>query len=109
MTSSAKRTSTPLTDAERAELGAFMATDSPEYEALVAMAPISLHGHSEGSTMRALVVLGMRYVRERLDMDGLATRGYDELARERASDPEETDVASFRRRNMRRLAATDKF
>lgn len=58
--------------------------------------------------MRPLVVLGPCYVRESLDRPFARRACYDELARQRTRDGEEADVATYRRLNMRRLAAADK-
>ncbi len=102
---SPSRKSMPLSDDELAQVAAFT-RDSPERDALQRVSPVPLRSNSEGATLRALTVLGMRYVREQVAADSDLAQGYAELARQRI-DAGTPEVSAGLRRNMRRLAATD--
>jgi hypothetical protein len=102
------RTSTPLTDRERADLVTFATDGTREHDELQSLTDdLPRHG-SEAAALRALAVLGMRCVRDRLAEDQAAEQGYVELARQRADDADEIAVSTLRRQNMTRLAATDR-
>lgn len=81
------RKTTPLTAADYEVVQVFATTGTAEHDALERVSPVPLREGSEGSVLRALTLLGVRYVREREeDLADLAA-GYDELAAERRRDP----------------------
>lgn len=93
------RRTTPFTAQDYEAVQAFSAVDSPEHEALERLSPVPLRDGSEGSTLRALTLLGMAYVREREAESVDLAAGYDELAAERRCEPA---AASPLRANMAR-------
>lgn len=96
------RKTTPLTRAEAADLVAFAEDTTAEHAALVRMAPVAVRSNSEGSTLRALTLLGMLYVRRQMDSDSDVEAAYAELAQLRPADHARADRGL--RRNVRRMA-----
>ncbi len=90
---------TPFTQDECEEVRTFASAGTPEHEALERVSPAPVPDGSEGSTLRALALLGMQYVRERQAEGADLDRGY-ELAAERRSAP----LVSPLRGNMARRA-----
>lgn len=94
------RRTTPFTAEDYAAVRAFAAVGSPEHEALERLSPVPLRDGSEGSTLRALTLLGMAYVREREDQSAGLAAAYDELAADRRG--ESPSPAPFRANVARR-------
>jgi hypothetical protein len=104
------RKTTPFTASEDEQVRAFAEPDSWEHRMLERVSPVPLRAGSEGAVVRALALLGMAYVREHAELDGLLAAGYDELAAERAhpdAQPTETVRRSGLRTNMARRAGSD--
>ncbi len=99
------RRTTPFTAEDYAAVQSFVAAGTPEHEALARVSPVPLRDGSEGSTLRALTLLGMAYVREREAEESDLAAGYDELATERAAGPE--DATGMRRRMARHRAGSE--
>ena len=93
------RKTTPLTQEDYESVQAFAAPGTAEHEALVRVSPVPLRDGSEGSTLRALALLGMTYVRERSDAEAHLLEEYELLAAERNGRS-----PSPLRRNMARRA-----
>ena len=96
------RKTTPLTQDEADELAAFAGATTPEHATLSRVAPVAVRMNSEGSTLRALTLLGMQYVREQMVSESDLELGYAELAAGRAPDHAAADRGL--RRNVRRMA-----
>lgn len=103
MASLTARKTAPFTEDEAVELAAFVAGDTPEHEVLEQLTPVPLREGSEGSAIRALVLIGMRTVRDRIDAETHLAAGYEALAASRTD--EDRAVADGMRRNMARLAS----
>ena len=100
------RRTIPLTADDYEQVLAYLAEGTPEHEALARLTPVPLREGSEGSALRALMLLGMTYVRERQEEAEMLAEGYDELAAERLARP--TDVRG-RRANMARRARSSAY
>ena len=98
------RRTTPFTTQDYEQVLAYVAEGTPEHEALARLTPVPLRDGSEGSTLRALTLLGMAYVRERQDETAILSNGYDELAAER--DAQAGDARGLRANMARRARST---
>lgn len=98
------RKTTPLTRDEADDVATFAGEGTPEHVALSRISPVPLR-NSEGATLRALTLLGMQYVRERLAGEATTQSGYAAMAATRSADDAATERG--RRRNMKRMAAHD--
>lgn len=99
------RKTTPLTRDEADEIAVFADAITPEHATLTRLAPVPVRTNSEGSTLRALTLLGLRYVREHMAADNDTEAAYAELAAGRPRD--HADAGRGLRRNMRRMATQD--
>lgn len=99
------RKTTPLTREEADEVAVFAGGMTLEHAILARLAPVPVRSNSEGSTLRALTLLGMRYVREHMASEGDIEEAYAELAAGRPHA--HAEAGHGLRRNMRRMAAQD--
>lgn len=79
------RRTTPFTTEDYEQVRAFADAGTPEHDALEQVTPVPLREGSEGSTLRALTLLGMAYVREHAAHGQDLAAGYADLADERAA------------------------
>jgi hypothetical protein len=77
--------------------------DSPEYAALEQYSPFPLRAGSEGAVVRALAVIGMRYIRWHGGLDDSHDAAYAALAASRNDE----DVAYERALRGRRRGGSD--
>lgn len=96
------RRTTPFSAEDYEQVRVFASDGTPEHEALERLTPVPLREGSEGSTLRALTLLGMAYVREREDEARSLALGYEDLAAERYV--QQPTSASGLRANMARRA-----
>lgn len=99
------RRTTPFTAEDYEAVRAFTAAGTPEREALERASPVPLRDGSEGSTLRALTLLGMAYVRDRESEAEDLAAGYDQLAAERRSQSK--PIAPLRSNMARRARASN--
>ncbi len=95
------RRTIPFTAEDYEAVQAFVVAGTPEREALERASPVPLRDGSEGSTLRALTLLGMAYVRDRQSEAEDLAAGYDQLAAERSGQSKTADAL---RSNMVRRA-----
>jgi hypothetical protein len=97
------RRTTPFTTEDYEAVLAFASAGTAERDALERLSPVPLRDGSEGSTLRALTLLGMQYVRDREAQAVDLAAGYEELAAERAHKAVDTSPlrANMARRDLR--------